>query len=161
MILIIQLILISVLVLILLAFYIDEKRKRKFKIPTGILTQMWNGSERRRFVRIEANIPVKYNLSLKPDGTNAVKTTDISIGGVCITLSEKLSPKQRLAVEIDLPDTNKGPVFAKGQVAWIKEAEPVSVNGIRYFTAGIEFCEISRNGMSSLLNFVKNARGSR
>ncbi|MCX5715868.1 MAG: PilZ domain-containing protein [Candidatus Omnitrophica bacterium] len=160
MILVIQLILVSVLFLILIALYVDEKHKHKFKIPTGILTQFWDGSERRRFVRVDADIPVKYSLSLKPNGTSVVKTADISIGGVCITLAEKLTPKQNLAVEIGLPDAGKSAIVAKGRVAWVKESESQSQDGIRYFTAGIEFCEISRNGMACLLNFVKNARGS-
>lgn len=155
MILYIQIILMAVLLLILITLYIDEKQKRQAKIPTGKLTHIWDGSERRRFVRISTNVPVRYSLPKNPNDIKISKTKDISTGGICITINEKLIPRARLCLEIE-PRESHGPILAKGEVAWVKEnTEAMSKEGIRYFDIGIEFKDILPKDKERLFGFVK------
>lgn len=157
MILYIQIILICVLILILASLYLDERYKQKNKIPKGKLTQFWDGTERRRFVRISANVPVRYSLPKGGDNLKVVKTKDISIGGICMTITEKLSPNIGLRLEIELGEATS-PIFAKGEVVWVKEdADLKDKEGIRYFSVGVEFREILPKDRERLVGFIKRS----
>jgi c-di-GMP-binding flagellar brake protein YcgR len=152
----IQLILIVVLFCILGALYLDEKYKTKIKFPTGKLTQLWDGSERRRYVRVSANVPIRY--SRPKDSKNnikVIKTKDISIGGICMIINEKLSPHIKLCMEIDMPSP-VGPISAKGEVVWIKEnPEEKNAEGIRYFSIGIEFSDVQPKDKERLFTYIR------
>lgn len=158
MILLIQLILICVLVLILIALYLDERYKHKTGVPTGRLTQFWDGAERRRFVRINADVPVRYTLPKTNNNAKAIKTNNMSVGGICISLTEKLSPHDKLSLEIECLPFPSPPIVAKGEVVWIKEdTQEENKDGIRRFTMGIEFKDISPQGKERLFKFIKEA----
>ncbi|MDD5449259.1 MAG: PilZ domain-containing protein [Candidatus Omnitrophica bacterium] len=139
MIIYIQIILIVVLLLILAALYIEERQKKAINIPRGRLTHFWDGRERRRFVRVSANIPVIYSLPKGSSNLIVRGTKDISIGGICITITEKLSPRSNISLAIEITGGAE-PIIASGEVAWTKENTEIDdKEGIRYFDTGIEF----------------------
>jgi len=157
MILYIQAILIAVLVLILGALYIEEKHRKRNKIPEGKLIQVWDGSERRRFVRIPATTPIRYSFPKKTGHVKAAKIKDVSIGGICIVINEKLSLKSDLCLEIAAAG-NPNPIFAKGEVIWIKEAAESRDNeGVRYFNIGVEFKDILPKDRERLSIFIRES----
>lgn len=144
-----------VLLLILTALYIDERQKKQTKISRGKLIHVWDGSERRRFVRISADIPVRYSLPKGPNNIKAPKTKDISIGGICITINEKLMPRASLCLVIE-PAGSPEPILANGEVAWVKEnTQETNKEGIRYFDIGIEFKDILPKDKERLFGFIK------
>lgn len=151
----VQIILIIILLSILILLYLDEKQKKKAKVSTGKLTQVWDGSERRRFLRVPTDIPVRYSLPKNSNNLKNGRTKDISIGGICMTVNEKLNPKVRLCLEIE-SEGSPPPISAKGEVVWVKEAvEQKNAEGIRYFDIGIEFKDISPKDKERLAEFIK------
>lgn len=152
----IQIILIVVLCSVLGALYLDEKQKNKIKFPTGRLTQFWDGSERRRYVRVSTNVPIRYSLPKESNNhIKAIKTKDISVGGICMTVNEKLNPRLRLYLEIETPGL-PSPVCARGEVVWVKEStEDKNEDGIRYFNIGIEFKEVQPKDKERLFSYIK------
>jgi c-di-GMP-binding flagellar brake protein YcgR len=161
MILYIQIILIFVLALILIALHLDERHKKKTALPPGKLRQYWDGSERRRFVRVPDDVPVRYTLPKTPDKLGIIKTRDISVGGICIVATEKLTPKLKLRLEIELNDSSSI-IVAKGEVIWVSEdTESKNPEGIRYFNIGIEFIDIPYRDREKLSNFVKRSESIR
>lgn len=156
MILYIQLILITVLCAILGALYIDEKHRNKIKFPTGKLIQLWDGSERRRYVRISADVPIRYSLPKEYNNhVKAIKTKDISVGGICMIVNEKLNLHIMLCLRIDTPGLSS-PIYAKGEVVWVKEnTEDKNTEGIRYFNIGIEFNDVQPQDKERLFSYIK------
>lgn len=158
MIFLVQIILICVLMLILAALYIDERQKRSAKIAAGKLTEIWDGAERRRFLRVNTGMPVKYTIPAGSKNHNPTKSKNISAGGICITINEKLPPKSLLDLEIDLPDSAK-PLVVRGEVMWTKEETgDANAQGIRRFSVGVEFKEILSRDPKRLVKFIEEAQ---
>lgn len=157
MILWIQIILIIVLFLILGALYIDEKQKQRRRAPSGKLIQFWDGSERRVFTRLNCDIPIKYSLPHQTPHAKFANSKDVSIGGICVSVKEKLSLNDKLSLEIDFPGGGH-PVIVTGQVAWVKEDTPKNnPMEVRRFRAGLEFKDISPRDRDRLLKFIKES----
>jgi c-di-GMP-binding flagellar brake protein YcgR len=153
----IQGVLFSVLILILAALYVEERRKKISRAPTGKLIHVWDGSERRRFVRMPVSIPIKYSFPKKIENIKAAKIKDISIGGACLVINEKLNIKTNICLEIKTAD-NSAPILARGEVVWIKESvETQDSEGIRHFSIGIEFKDILSKDRERLSKFIMDA----
>jgi len=165
MILRIQLVLIIDLFLILLLLLIEDRRSNKARVTAGKLTEMWGGDKGSRPVRITADIPVKYSLSHNPDTLKATKAKNISTGGICLILNEKIPQGTLLHLEIEFKDSYE-PVLAEATVVWLREdANIVDPSSIRYFTNGLEFVKISDKDKQRLTGFIngihwiRNGRG--
>ena len=150
-------VLFSMLILILVALYIEERRKNISRAPTGKLIQIWDGSERRRFVRMPAVIPIKYSFSKRTENIKVAKIKDISIGGICMIINEKLNIKTNICLEIAATD-DSAPIRAKGEVIWIKEnGEAWDNEGIRHFNIGVEFKDVLSKDRERLSKFIRDA----
>jgi len=155
MILYLQIILITVLVVTLVALYFDERQKKREKAPVAKLTRVWEENERRTFVRINADVPVRYNIPKKVNNPKPVKTKNISVGGIAISLNEKLALRDRISLEMEMPDVPT-PVMVIGEVVWIREdVEQEDQQGVRHFSAGIEFKEILPKDQAKISKFIK------
>ncbi len=97
--------------------------------------------ERRKYVRLEASVKVKYTVIGKP-GTIKVFSKNISAGGLCLLLDEQLAVDTPLQLEIKIPDL-KGSIRAIARVVWQKDFESAGAEPKVYFTTGIEFTGIS------------------
>lgn len=95
-------------------------------------------TERRKFHRISAHIPVRYRKLGDPHGISIVGaiSRNISSGGIRLRTSEFVSKACRLIMELDIPSSK--PVKIISKVAWIRK-EPF---GEAYDT-GNQFLEIS------------------
>lgn len=153
-----QLILIFILIFTLSALYLDERQRQKSKVTTSRITRFWEGNERRCYVRVDADLPVRYTIPKGSVNLDAIKTKNISVGGICMTLNEKLSMHEILALEIGLPE---GPmaVTVKGEIVWVREdIEQGKKDGIRHFDIGIEFRELLPKDKDRLFKFIKEHR---
>lgn len=160
MILYLQIILITVLIVTLVALYFDERQKKKEKAPVAKLTRAWEENERRTFVRINVDVPARYSIPKKVNNPKPVKTKNISVGGVAISLNEKLVLRDRISLEMAIPDIPT-PVIVIGEVAWIREdVEQKDQQGIRHFSAGIEFKEILAKDKARISKFIKECEKS-
>src|SRR3989338_3349460 len=113
-------------------------------------TQFGNTTERRRFQRIDSNVPVKYrNLRTAAIPTGSL-TKNIGEGGISFKTNEFISLACLLVVEIALPTIPK-PIKAISKVAWIKKMS----SGDEY-ELGNQFLEISKEDRSLITDYVNH-----
>lgn len=112
--------------------------------------EMQSGSytERRRFQRIDSNLPLKYKNLRTTTLPMGSLTKDISEGGVSFKTSEFISLACRLVVELNLPTVPK-PIKAISKVAWIKKLS----SGDQY-EMGNQFLEISKEDRAIITDYV-------
>ncbi len=106
---------------------------------------------RRRFKRIDANIPVKYKVGLSADGKlSRGKAPNISADGLFI-LSEHTHPAStHLYMEIGF-DNKQKPLALMGSVIWLadRELQPHSYPGM-----GVEFINMEKRSQEKIIEFI-------
>ena len=151
-------IILAVLVLILIVTLKEEIMLRK-GITHGIANKYWAMRERRRFVRFQEDMRIRYNhIDSKPDQSDA-RTRNISRAGLCLSTYEKLKKKDRLEIEIEVPGSSK-PVKLTGSVMWIKELRSGDDQGRRMFYTGIMFRKISPDVEAVLITHLNTLKRS-
>lgn len=116
--------------------------------------QFGSTMERRRFQRIDSNLPVRYRNLRAATIPSGSLTKDISEGGIRFMTNEFISLACRLVVEVSLPTIQK-PIKAISKVAWIKKVS----SGDRY-ELGNQFLEISKEDKELINDFVKRMNDS-
>lgn len=108
--------------------------------------------EKRRFIRLDVGVDVKWKKLYDEifDGTSINK--DISEGGICLIIEEKLQIGDRLQLEIGLP--SKKNITAVGKVAWVSEYGVIYDNHKRNYDTGVEFMEIEETDRQEISTFV-------
>lgn len=117
-------------------------------------------SQRRRFERVPADIPVRIS-TIEPDldpltgrcyfRASQERCANLSRGGVFVHTHELLDPGRRVLVELSLPDG--GQVEAIGRVAWTRYALR-STAGLDC-GVGIEFLGGAAEQLSALEEYVR------
>jgi len=118
--------------------------------------------ERREFVRVNAEVAVRYRFlghdaTFQATGFVDGKTSNLSGGGMLLTASVAdpdwipglLTEHIFIGVEIDLPGAD-GPVRALARAAWVEAAG----DGSGTCRIGLRFKEITRQDQDRLFNFV-------
>lgn len=120
--------------------------------------------ERRDFVRVSTDIPVRYRfrsvVKKDADATDRVMTgatTNLSGGGLLLRgpipeiglVTQLVTGKASLEVEITLP-TDPRPVIAKARCAWVETVEEESLR----CHLGLRFTEISAEDKERIFRFV-------
>ncbi len=109
--------------------------------------------ERRKWVRVDATVPLQYKkLKGQSEGTIGAITKDVSEGGVQFISNEFLPLASRLVVEVFLPAQPK-PIKAISKVAWIQKAS----SGDQY-VIGNQFLEVGREDRGQLADYVKKVQ---
>jgi c-di-GMP-binding flagellar brake protein YcgR len=110
------------------------------------------GSERRRFVRLNASCDVNYKvLKTRPIISDKSLTKNISAGGICFIANDKLNPESVLELNFDLLD-KKSIIKAKGRVVWTKSFK-IATEPER-FDCGVEFIEINPSDRKRIDQYV-------
>ncbi|MDO8535913.1 MAG: PilZ domain-containing protein [Candidatus Omnitrophota bacterium] len=104
--------------------------------------------EKRRFQRIDSNLPLRYKNLKTATVPMGSLTKDISEGGIRFKTNEFISLACRLVVEITLP-TAPRPIKAISKVAWIRKLS----SGEQY-ELGNQFLEISKEDRSFITDYV-------
>lgn len=105
--------------------------------------------EKRRFPRIESNLPVQYkNLRNLSEASKGSLSRDIGEGGVRFKSNEFISLACRLVLEITLPTVSK-PIKAISKVAWIKRV-PAS----EQYELGNQFLDMTKEDKAHVMDFV-------
>jgi len=99
--------------------------------------------EKRRFVRIEVTVPIKYrnfkNDSVFHSNFNVGRSRDISVGGLKFSVGKHTPVDTKLDMEIELPDSM--PAYVIGKVVG---GEDVIINGIVHHYDRIQFVDIDK-----------------
>ncbi len=135
------------LLIIILAFVLfsvrrEESRIRAEKMPRGKVEKYWGGAERRRHVRFDALLDVRYTMK-KGSSANNAKSKDISKSGVRLLVDKKLEQGAILYIDV-LQGGQAAPISLEGIVVWCNEAKdkPPDTDK-RLFHAGIELTMIA------------------
>lgn len=108
--------------------------------------------ERRRYRRMESNLPLQYrNLKKIGESSTGVLSRNICEGGVSFKSNEFISLACRLVLEITLPMASR-PIKAISKVAWIRKI-PLSDQ----YELGNQFLEMTKEDKTHIVNFIDNA----
>jgi c-di-GMP-binding flagellar brake protein YcgR len=107
-------------------------------------------ADKREFPRLSFDVELKYEvLNLSPK-TQISRVKNISVGGVCIMIFEKVETGTLMKIELSLLNEDK-PIVATGKVVWVEQCEILSTN---FFSAsyncGVEFVDISPQDQESI-----------
>ena len=116
-------------------------------------TQTGNVVEKRRFQRMDSNLPLRYKNIKTATVPMGSLTRDISEGGIRFKTNEFISLACRLVVEVSLP-TMQRPIRAISKVAWIRKLS----SGEQY-ELGNQFLEISKEDRGHITNYVNRLNG--
>ena len=108
--------------------------------------------EKRRFQRIDSNLPLRYKNIKTATVPMGSLTKDISEGGVRFKTNEFISLACRLVVEITLPTVQR-PIKAISKVAWIRKLS----SGEQY-ELGNHFLEISKEDRNLVTDYVSRLK---
>lgn len=97
--------------------------------------------ERRMFERISLPIKLAYEVLTRPKIVREGISKNISGGGICLSLNERLLPRTLLNMKIELG--GKGDTITlKGEVVWNRKIEIVEkAKPIIYYETGIRFID--------------------
>ena len=108
--------------------------------------------ESRKFVRIEWPVIIKYKTVEEPRAQDQIVSKDVSEGGARFIVYERLMKGTKLDVQLEAPFDSM-PMFAKGEVAWIKK---IGDENSKAFEVGIIFKNISQNDQKRLKMYIEN-----
>ena len=112
--------------------------------------------ERRRFVRLNANVRVKLTKVgeiSKEDLDREAASKNISENGICVIIHKKeISAGDKLYLEIELP-INKI-IKVEGIVMWVNEFEIFGGAYEKRFDVGIQFLKISNEDRGLIKDFA-------
>lgn len=145
-------IILLILILILALTLKEEIRVRK-GITQGIANKYWVLREKRRFVRFQEDLKIRYDRISSELNPGNTKMQNVSRKGLCISTYEKLKKKDSLAVEIEVPGFSK-PVKLIGSVMWVKELRASDDHGRRIFYTGIRFGKIDPESEAILITHL-------
>lgn len=149
-------IILLILVLILGITLKEEIMARK-GIPHGIANKYWILREKRRFVRFQEAMKIRYNRIGSKSSQANIKMQNVSRKGLCISTYEKLQKKDTLEVEIEVPGFSK-PVRLTGSVMWVKELHSPDKDGRRMFYTGIRFGKINPESEAILITHLNTLK---
>lgn len=91
-----------------------------------------SGHEQRRFERKELNTALKYAI-LYPSYKEGL-TVNISQGGLCILISDRMNKGDILRVEFYLPGEEKNVIEAVGRIVWQEQQADGYLTGVEFLT---------------------------
>lgn len=110
--------------------------------------------ERRKYVRLDAKVGVKYRVLERGQPTKESESKDIGGGGIRLHLNESLLKDTFLELEITLPAEPK-PILAEGLVVWSEEVGKEGGGGVgRWWDTGIKFTKIDSLSRGKILKYV-------
>ena len=123
------------------------------------------GAERRRYVRVDAEVPVRYKFFSQEDDLALGeefegKTKNVSAGGILLTvripnmdwITSLLRQKMYLGIKLELPD--REPVRTLARVAWVGSMDEET----QTCALGLSFKEITKADQDKLFEYIIASR---
>ena len=115
----------------------------------------WDGINRRRFVRYQ--FPYTIHIYSKQGRPISTYTEDISEVGVRVITRQKLEVGTVLKVKIYVrPDF----ILCTGKIIWVKEKDSPVLNGIDFYSSGIELSGVDEHSRALLDKCIKELKKS-
>jgi hypothetical protein len=153
--------LIYAVILLVLVFILGLTLKEEIAarkgITHGVVNKYWALREKRRFVRFQENMAIRYNRVNSSSNWNGTNMKNISKKGLCISTYEKLKKKDILDIEIEVPGFSKS-VRLTGSVMWVKELNSLDKDGKRMFYTGLKFTKIAPESEAVLITHLNTLK---
>jgi len=150
-------IIILLILILMLALIVKEEARARKDITHGIANKYWVLREKRKFVRFNEGLKIRYNRIESGTRPADSKIRDISRKGLCVSSYEKFKEKDSLEIEIEVPGFSK-PVKATGSVIWVKELRSNDDHGRRIFYTGIKFGNINPESEAILITHLNTLK---
>ena len=146
---------IIVLSIILYLIHKEDLKSKADRMARGEVEKYWNGAERRRHVRFDASIKVRYTLKRSsPDG-DAV-SRDISEGGIRLLVDKKLERGTILNLRI-ANGPQAQPISLEGVIVWCNEArDKKDSDGRRLFHIGVKLTRIEKGSRDIFYGMIRS-----
>ena len=107
-------------------------------------------ADRRKYARLDLALTVSYRVvdQIGEDKPQEVVSSDISLGGLRLMTPSPLDHGTRLEIEIFLPEDDKNPIKADGEVVWQSKISATS------YETGIVIRGINDADKSRFMQFV-------
>lgn len=110
--------------------------------------------ERRKFPRLNFRVDFEYNILNKTGFKDErAETKNISTGGICIILLNKVEIGDKLKLKFYLPGVNT-PIMTVGRVVWTQEFTVGTIDNSTAYDVGIEFIEISEDDRQKVNQYI-------
>jgi c-di-GMP-binding flagellar brake protein YcgR len=98
--------------------------------------------EKRKFSRIPLNVKVKYDvLKGSTQRTGETRSKNVSAGGICLTVPEKIDIGALLRLKLSLQGEDDF-ITVKGKVVWVEEFSINHMSDQKAYDCGIEFVDV-------------------
>ncbi|NIM90680.1 MAG: hypothetical protein GTO17_06990 [Candidatus Aminicenantes bacterium] len=118
--------------------------------------------EKREFARLDLNVRVDWKRITEtpaPEQEFSDKTKNISAGGICLVVYEKMEVGEKMQIEMELP--SKKVIKAEGKVVWVSEYEISGREEETVYDIGVEFVKISQEERDEINQFVFASFGTK
>ena len=103
--------------------------------------------DKRKFQRLPLNVNVKCELlHASTRMAEEIRAKNISAGGICLVVLEKVNIGSLLTLKLTLPHEIRS-IIVKGKVVWVEE---FSVNDYKAYDCGIEFIDVDPQDKKTL-----------
>ena len=112
-------------------------------------------AEKRKFMRLDINVVVLWSKvagSSQDAADSRNMTKNISGGGICLIVNEKVELGDRISLNIELPTSKI--IRAEGRVFFTKDFSIVGRENYKKYEACIEFTDISEEDREEVEQFV-------
>jgi len=111
--------------------------------------------DKRKYPRLDVNVNIHWQKTTKPSNSTLDSqdvTKNLSAGGICLIVYEKVEVGDRLKLEFELPTRQL--IHCGGRVAWVKEFEIIGRENAKRYDIGIEFFDIGAEDRDEIKKFV-------
>jgi c-di-GMP-binding flagellar brake protein YcgR len=105
---------------------------------------------RRRYPRIDLNLPVEYTMTIDVAPSLSTRSGTIGGGGLMLYLPMTVAIGTMMRLKIHLPD--QATISCTARVVWLELLTGLEKND---FKTGVEFDQISESDLGVLRNFIK------
>jgi len=116
---------------------------------------MWDGVDRRRFLRAEYPCLIKLSKKAIPIKAILTHTENISVGGVRVIIGKKVEVMAEVDLEIDLMDTLTN-ISSIGTINWVKTAPSKRKGGPVRYDTGVQFIALKDEARRRIQKIVKH-----
>jgi c-di-GMP-binding flagellar brake protein YcgR len=111
-------------------------------------------ADKRKFPRLSFNVEVKYEV-VRGRSPKAKKSRarNISAGGLCVMILEKVKAGTLLNLEFSLPDAD-APIIAKGKVMWVEKLSIYAAESHVSYDCGVSFVDIAPGDREKITRHV-------
>lgn len=110
--------------------------------------------EKRKFPRLPFNVNVKCEvLNVSTRMAEEIRAKNISAGGICLVVLEKVNIGTLLKLKLSLPHEVRS-IIVQGKVIWVEEFSVTHTSEYKAYDCGIEFVDVGSQDQKNLSRYL-------